>query len=222
MGLQGCREPTLNTRLPPAHRRRIGLTGGIATGKSRVGQLMEERGLPVLDADAYARSALAPGSPGAEAVLHRYGPGVLMAPAGAQEPQTLDRTALGRIVFADPVERRWLEQLVHPIVRSRLESELRRQANAPNVVLMVPLLFETGMDGLCSEVWLVDCDEIQQRQRLMARDGLSESEAQARIAAQWPLERKRPLASLVIDNRGLPNALATQVEQALRLPLRRP
>lgn len=203
--------------LPP--QRRIGLTGGIASGKSTVGRLLAERGLPVLDADVYAREALAPGSPGAAAVLERHGPQVALAGAGefAEPLPALDRAALGRIVFNDAAELRWLEQLVHPLVRRRFAAELERRRQAPAVVLMIPLLFEAGLEGLCSEVWLVDCDEDQQLQRLMARDGLTESEARARLAAQWPLARKRALATVVLDNRGGPKALAPQVESALSL-----
>jgi dephospho-CoA kinase len=189
--------------------RRIGLTGGIASGKSSVGRLLAARGLPLLDADVYAREALAPGSPGAGAVLERYGDGV-RAPGGE-----IDRAALGQIVFGDGAERRWLELLLHPLVRKRFQAELQRLAEAPTVVLVVPLLFEAGLETLCSEVWLVDCDETQQLQRLMARDGLGEADARARIAAQWPLARKRQLADVVLNNWGEPEQLATLVEQAL-------
>lgn len=192
--------------------RRIGLTGGIASGKSSVGALLAARGLPVLDADVYARAALAPGSAGTRAVLERYGEQVR---AGGDAAATIDRAALGAIVFADPAERAWLERLVHPLVRARFEAELQRLATEPVVVLMIPLLFEAGLEGLCSEVWLVDCDESQQLQRLMARDGLSEGDARARIAAQWPLARKRALADVVLDNRGEPDQLAAAVERAL-------
>ena len=187
--------------------RRIGLTGGIATGKSSAGQwLASVAGLPVLDADRYAREALAPGSPGARAVLERFGAAVLepagTAPGPGEAALVLDRSALGRIVFNDPAERRWLEQLVHPLVRARFDQELAALAGAPVLVLMVPLLFEAGLTGLCSEVWLVDCDEDQQLLRLIARDHCSEAEARARIAAQWPLARKRPLADALVSNRG--------------------
>jgi dephospho-CoA kinase len=200
------------TRRWQGPQRRIGLTGGIATGKSSVGQLLVQRGLPLLDADVYAREALAPGSPGESAVQQRYGDGV-RGPSG-----DINRVALAQIVFGDGGERRWLEGLVHPIVRRRLEDGLQQHAGAATVVLMIPLLFEAGLEGLCSEVWLVDCDEAQQLERLMARNGLSTAEAQTRVAAQWPLTRKRPLATVVIDNRGQPNALAAQVDQALRQP----
>lgn len=189
--------------------RRIGLTGGIASGKSSVGRLLAARGLPLLDADVYAREALAPGSPGAGAVLERYGDGI-RAPGGE-----IDRAALGQIVFGDGAERRWLEQLLHPLVRARFAAELEELAAEPVVVLVVPLLFEAGLETLCSEVWLVDCDETQQLQRLMARDGLGEADARARIAAQWPLARKRQLADVVLNNRGEPAQLAAEVEQAL-------
>ena len=185
--------------------RRIGLTGGIATGKSTVGQLLQEHhGLPVLDADHFAREALAPGTEAARAVLERYG--------------TLDRPALGHIVFGDPAERHWLEQLVHPLVRQRFDEELALMANQPAVVLMIPLLFEAGLEGLCSEVWLVDCDEHQQLARLMARNGLNQAEAQGRINAQWPLERKRLLADRTISNRGNPEELAGVVAEAVGQP----
>lgn len=189
--------------------RRIGLTGGIASGKSSVGRLLAARGLPLLDADVYAREVLAPESPGAQAVLERYGAGV-RAPGGE-----IDRAALGRIVFGDGDERRWLEDLVHPLVRKRFEAELRELAAEPLVVLVVPLLFEARLEALCSEVWLVDCDETQQLQRLVARDGLGEADARARLAAQWPLARKRQLADVVLNNRGKPKQLAAEVAQAL-------
>jgi len=201
--------------------RRIGLTGGIASGKSSVARLLAERhGLPVLDADRFAREALAPGSPAALAVLERYGETVRPGVEG-QAPDAgmaIDRAALGRIVFADALERRWLEELVHPLVRQRFSAELERLAAAPTLVLMVPLLFEAGLESLCSEVWLVDCDEHQQLERLIGRDRLSEAEARARIAAQWPLARKRPLVERRLENRGNPEALEDAVRAALQGP----
>ena len=181
--------------------RRIGLTGGIATGKSTVGRLLEAEGLPVLDADHYAREALAPGSPCAAAVLQRYGDSVRADGTTGPEWPTIDRGALGSIVFSEPSEKRWLEQLVHPLVRQRFDQSLVELTTEPTVVLMIPLLFEAGLEGLCSEIWLVDCDEAQQLERLTQRDGLSSVEAEARINAQWPLAQKRPLSDVLIDNR---------------------
>ncbi|MCT0230319.1 dephospho-CoA kinase [Synechococcus sp. CS-1324] len=199
---------------PRSAQRRIGLTGGIASGKSTVGRLLAGRfGLPVLDADFYARESLAPGTPATAAVLARYGARVAASlPAAA----SLDRAALGRLVFADPAERQWLEGLVHPLVRRRFAVELNRLAATPAVVLMIPLLFEAGLEGLCSEIWLVDCDIQQQRERLRRRDGFNAAEAGARLAAQWPMAEKRSRSDVVIDNRGSEEALVAQLEQALR------
>jgi dephospho-CoA kinase len=190
--------------------RRIGLTGGIASGKSSVGRLLAARGYPVLDADQYAREALAPGSPGATAVAERYGS--IVVQANKQPTPSLDRAALGRIVFGNTAERCWLENIVHPLVRERFEQDLEQLAGEPVVVLMVPLLFEAGLEGLCSEVWLVDCEPEQQLERLINRDGLNHNEAQDRIKAQWPLERKRPLADRVINNRGTVAMLMEQLD----------
>ena len=208
----------IRARFQGSEQRRIGLTGGIATGKSTVGQLLAQRfGLPLLDADLFARGALAPGSPAARAVLARYGEPVAVKTVAAGAGDAIDRAALGRIVFADPVERRWLEQLVHPLVRQCFEAELQRLAHAPVVVLMIPLLFEAGLESLCSEVWLVTCSPETQLQRLIGRDGLLEHEARARIAAQWPLDRKQALADRLIHNDGDPEALEQQLAAALAL-----
>ena len=204
----------MGTEAPDQQRcqRRIGLTGGIASGKSSVGRVLAERyGLPVLDADVYAREALAPGAAATREVLAHFGQAV----AQGGKPAAIDRAALGRVVFADDGARAWLEALVHPLVRQRFDAALAELAAAPVVVLMIPLLFEAGLDSLCSETWLVDCDAPQQLTRLMARDGLSADAARARIAAQWPLARKRKLATVVLDNRGTPAALAEQVATAL-------
>ena len=197
--------------------RRIGLTGGIASGKSSVARWLAAQQIPVLDADVYAREALAPGSTGALAVLERYGPR-LQAQGSQPDAAAIDRAALGQIVFTEPAERQWLEQLVHPLVRQRFNSALTALADQPIVVLVIPLLFEAGLERLCSEVWLVDCDEHQQLERLIGRDRLSEAEARARIDAQWPLARKRPLVERRIENRGNPEALDDAVRAALQGP----
>lgn len=196
--------------------RRIGLTGGIATGKSTVARLLGERfGIPVLDADGFAREALAPGTTATQAVLRRYGARVADSDAALGFP-SLNRAALARIVFADPTERRWLEQLVHPLVRARFAQELQQRGDVPTVVLMIPLLFEAGLESLCTEIWVVDCgSEREQLRRLQARDGLSGEEAQARLAAQWPMAAKLERADVVIRNVGPPSALEAEVEEAL-------
>ncbi|MEB3259483.1 MAG: dephospho-CoA kinase [Cyanobacteriota bacterium] len=183
--------------------RRIGLTGGIATGKSSVARcLNEQHGLPVLDADQFAREVLAPGTAATRAVIERYGP-ALQVPQAAGGRVAVDRAALARLVFANAAERHWLEGLVHPLVRHRMGEALDQLAVSPVVVLMIPLLFEAGLESLCTEIWVVDCgDANEQIRRLRARDGLTLDAARARLAAQWPMEAKRARADVIIDNSG--------------------
>ena len=189
--------------------RRIGLTGGIASGKSSAGKLLQEKHrLAVLDADRYAREALAPGTTASQAVLNRYGKRVFCG-------DHLDRKALGEIVFNNPNERLWLEQLVHPVVKQKMDQEIIKLSDAKTIVLMIPLLFETGLDSLCTEIWLVDCDEKQQIERLITRDNCTNQQALARINAQWPLARKRLLADRVINNRNGSDELEIEVAVAL-------
>lgn len=200
--------------MAPGHR--IGLTGGIATGKSSVARcLIERHGVPVLDADRFARDALAPGTAASGEVLHRYGAAIAL-PAGPGAPAAIDRAALARIVFADAGERQWLEQRVHPLVREAFADALERLSAAPVVVLMIPLLFEAGLDRLCEEIWVVDCGgEAEQIQRLRSRNPMSLEDARARVTAQWPMAAKIARADVVIDNSGSPEALADQVALAL-------
>ena len=196
--------------------RHIGLTGGIATGKSTVARLLGERhGIPVLDADRFAREALAPGSEATQAVLRRYGDSVRASQSSEAGP-SLDRAALARIVFADTDERHWLEQLVHPMVRARFEAGLQALKGTPVVALMIPLLFEAGLEPLCSEIWVVDCgSEEEQLRRLQTRDGITTAEAMARLKAQWPMAAKRARAHVVIHNTGPEANLIPQVDGAL-------
>lgn len=171
-----------------------------------MGHFLTELGLPVLDADVYARDALAPGSTGSEIVLARYGPGIeeedRVTQAGSDRLRSINRQALGQIVFNDSEERQWLEHLIHPLVRKRFNDELIHHQRSNAVVLVIPLLFEAGLTELCSEIWVVDCSPDQQLARLQQRDGLDEASAKARIQAQWPLSDKCQKADLVLNNRG--------------------
>jgi dephospho-CoA kinase len=199
--------------------RRIGLTGGIASGKSSVSHFLAQQGIPVLDTDVYAREALAPESKAAETVLQRFGHLLHHPPEGREKvdasSRQIDRQALGQIVFNDAAERLWLEQLIHPIVKVRLDQEIELHSKSSALALVIPLLFETGLDKLCTEVWVVSCSKQQQQERLMTRNGLSAIAAARRIEAQWPLERKRLLADHVIDNSGSTNSWHNQAFQLL-------
>ncbi|MCC7109473.1 MAG: dephospho-CoA kinase [Deltaproteobacteria bacterium] len=174
----------------------IGLTGGIASGKSAVARMLRQAGVPVVDADLLAREAVEPGTEALTAIVSRFGPAVL-APDGA-----LDRKALGALVFADEAARRELNAIVHPAVAALAMArlELLRDQGAPVAVYEVPLLFESGLEGMMDATLLVAAPEAAQISRMGSRDGLDEAAARARMAAQLPLAEKRRRATAVIDN----------------------
>jgi dephospho-CoA kinase len=172
----------------------VGLTGGVASGKSTVSSLLRELGAVVIDADALAREVVAPGSPGLEAVVGEFGPGVLSSDGG------LDRARLGALVFGDADRREALEAIIHPLVRARA---VELEAAAPPGVLVVhdiPLLVETGQSGDFDAVLVVDVPDDLQVERAVRERGWSEAEARARIAAQATREDRLAAATYVIDN----------------------
>ena len=172
---------------------RAALTGGIATGKSYCLRHFAELGVPVVDADRLAREAVSPGSPGLAAVVQHFGREVLLADG------TLDRAAVGRIVFEDSRERAALEAIVHPEVYRRIREWFVNLPAASGVAIAdIPLLFETGHNHDFDAVIVAACRPDEQVRRVMARDGLSEHDARARLAAQWPIEEKARRADHVI------------------------
>jgi dephospho-CoA kinase len=196
----------------------IGLTGGIASGKSTVGRLLAERGIPVIDADQLARRAVVPGSPALEQIARRFGPGVIAADG------TLDRAALARTVFADAAKRQDLEAILHPAIRELAEAELAtlRAEERPVAVYMAPLLIEAGLASRVDEIWVVYADRETQISRVMGRDGVTREEAEARLAAQMPMEEKARHGRIVIDNRGTLAELRQRVAEILEQEMERP
>jgi len=184
----------------------VGLTGGIASGKSSVATMLASRGAVIIDADVLARDVVAAGEPLLREVAERFGAGVLR-PDGS-----LDRPALGRVVFSDPVARRDLEALIHPAVRRRAA---QLEAAAPDgsvVVHVIPLLVETGQSELFDLVVVVDADEDTQLARIRTRDALDDAAARARISAQATRQARRAVADVVVDNSGTPEALERQID----------
>ncbi len=184
----------------------VGLTGGIASGKSAVADLLARHGAVIIDADVLAREVVEPGTPGLAAVVGRFGRSVLR-PDG-----TLDRARLGEIVFSDAAARADLNAIVHPAVRARAAT-LAAQAPADAVVVhVIPLLVETGQATSFDPVVVVDVDEQTQLRRLMARSHLTRADAEARLAAQASRAERLEAADLVIDNSGSFADLARQVD----------
>ncbi|MGE3843369.1 MAG: dephospho-CoA kinase [Vicinamibacterales bacterium] len=176
----------------------VALTGGIATGKSYVRRALEQHGVPTIDADTLAREVVAPGTPGLQAVVERFGPGVL------DSNGALDRSRLGQLVFADVASRRDLEAIIHPRVYEAIESwfHAQRASGAALGVADIPLLFETKRVGIFDFVIVVACSPALQLARVQARDGLSEEQARRRIDAQWPITEKERLADFVVRTDG--------------------
>jgi dephospho-CoA kinase len=186
---------------------RVGLTGGVASGKSTVSAILAELGAVVIDADALAREVVARGTPGLEAVVAEFGPEVL-TPEG-----DLDRPATGRLVFGDEAARRRLEAIVHPLVIERMAA-LEAEAGADDVVVHdIPLLAEGGRADTFDAVVVVDAPRDLQMERMVGDRGWTREDAESRIAAQATREQRRAIATHVIDNNGTLEDLRARVEE---------
>jgi dephospho-CoA kinase len=185
----------------------IGVTGGIASGKSAVARAFAEHGIPWVDADDVAREVVEPGEPALAEIVARFGDDVTDAEG------RLDRRALRAIVFADEDERRWLESVTHPRIRQRLLAHLTTMADsgAPYHLLVSPLLIESGQRELIHRCLVIDVPEELQLRRTVERDGVDEAQAKAILRAQLPRDRRLAAADDVLDNSGDREALARQV-----------
>jgi dephospho-CoA kinase len=192
-------DPRLGPRLV------IGLTGGIASGKSLVGAMFVKLGAALVDTDVVAREVVALGEPGLAAVAAKFGRAVLL-PSGE-----LNRPALRSLVFADDAKRLALESILHPLIRSRTRMKLS-QLEAPYALVAVPLLVETSFGELVERILVVDCPESMQLERLMRRDAIPKPEALAMVRAQVDRATRLKAAHDVVDNSGTPDATRRQVE----------
>lgn len=193
----------------------IGLTGGIATGKSTIAAYLEqEYHWPLLDADVLAREAVRPGTAVLERIVNRYGEEILH-PDGH-----LNRARLGEKIFGKSQEaqreRRWLEEQIHPWIREQFLQAIAYAAPWPPRLLVVPLLFEAQMTDLVSDIWVVYCTPEQQKARLQQRDGYDEAQVRSRLEAQMPLSEKCEQATLVLDNSGPATQWQQQIKQWLQ------
>jgi dephospho-CoA kinase len=190
-------------------RMRVGLTGGVASGKSTVAALLRELGAVVVDSDVLAREVVEPGTPGLAAVVEAFGPAVLTADG------TLDRPALGAVVFGDDAARRRLEAILHPLIRARA-AELEAAAPKGTVVVHdIPLLVETGQADRFDAVLVVDVPVETQVERMVRDRGMSREDALARVAAQADREQRLAAATHVVDNTGTREDLRDRVAEVL-------
>ncbi len=186
----------------------LGITGGIATGKSTVMNLLAQQGIPGISSDTLSHSAIRKGTPAYRAILKRFGRRVLRSYGH------ISRTKLGRLVFGDAQERRWLEKQIHPYVIRELK---RFKSRSPGLIALdIPLLFEAQLQKLVDVVVVVDAPRAAQLRRLLKRDQLSRPEALRRIRAQMPLSKKRDQADWVISNGGTQAQLKVEVQQLVQ------
>jgi len=184
----------------------IGLTGGIASGKSTVARMFAERGAVIVDADAVAREVVEPGEPALDAIVAEFGPSILL-PDG-----TLDRDALAAVVFADPDANARLREITHPAIGARMGALVEAQRETDNIVVLdAPLLVEAGWTGM--PLVVVAADEDVQVERMVRDRAMTEGDARARIASQAPLSEKLDKADFVIWNNGTLDALASRVDE---------
>ncbi|GFR38064.1 dephospho-CoA kinase [Insulibacter thermoxylanivorax] len=191
----------------------IGLTGGIASGKSTVSRMLEERGAIIVDADRISREIVMPGSPVLQTIAEEFGADLI------REDGTLDRKLLGAMIFADEHKRLRLNKIMHPPIRAEMQrriSEFESRHPERLIVADIPLLYESNLQHMFPEVMVVYVPMSLQLERLMKRDGLTEKEAMARIRAQMPIEDKRRLADIVIDNSQDLEATAEQLDQFMK------
>lgn len=188
----------------------IGITGGIASGKTTVSDYVKKLGYPVVDADLLSREIMAPGSPVLEQVRHIFGE-TMIAGDGA-----LNRKALAEKIFHDEQARQTLDGLTHPAIRALAEERFSQLEGESTVFFVVPLLFESGMDDLCDEIWLVHAEESLRRSRLSARDGIDEIYAQSKIDSQMRDEERLNKGARVLFNDGDLNHLYDQIESFLK------
>jgi dephospho-CoA kinase len=189
----------------------VGLTGGIASGKSTVAEILKRQGAAIINADVLAREVVEPGHQAWAEIVNTFGIAVL------QPDRTLDRQKLRAIIFDDAAARKKIESIIHPQVRALAEQRIREHAAAGYAVIVyeVPLLFEGNLQEWLRPVILVACDVDTQRNRLQSRDNLSAAQAQKHIVAQMSLEEKRRLADYVVENNGSLEDLERQVQAVL-------
>jgi len=189
----------------------LGLTGGIATGKSTVTAMLRERGIPVIDADQIAREVVEPGKPAYEAIVRHFGRDILL------ENGQLDRKKLGEVVFSDEAERQKLNAIVHPEVRRVMRQEAEvAEANGAQIVFMdIPLLYESKLQYLVEKIVVVYAPSDMQLARMMERDELDEEQAKKRLRAQFPIDQKKLEADFLIDNSQSREETQRQVEELL-------
>ncbi len=178
--------------------RRIGLTGGIASGKSTIANYIKKyRDIPILDADQYSKELIKPRSNCYEKVLAYFGPQIVDEYSSGNE---INRSLLKKIIFENSIHRTWIQNLLHPLIKEKMIEGCNLYKNNKIILLVIPLLFEAKFEDICTEIWLVKCSELEQIQRLIRRDKINEETARKVIKLQLTFEAKTEFSDVILDN----------------------
>ena len=178
--------------------RRIGLTGGIASGKSTIANYIKKyKDIKILDADQYSKELIKPKSNCYKKVLAYFGPQIVDEYSSENE---INRALLKKIIFENSIHRKWIQNLLHPLIKEKMIEKCNLYKNHAIILLVIPLLFEAKFEDICTEIWLVKCSELEQIKRLVRRDKISEEEASKIIKLQLTFEAKTKLSDVILDN----------------------
>jgi len=179
--------------------RRIGLTGGIASGKTTItNYIRKHKNVPILDADNLSRELIKPNTYGYKKILDYFGNKIIDNKNNSE--RVINRKLLRKIIFKNSESKEWIEKLLHPLIKEKMIEECSQYKNNQTMVLVIPLLFEAKFEDICTEIWLVKCSKEQQKKRLITRDKISEKEAYDSINLQLSFEEKRKFSDIILDN----------------------
>ena len=181
------------------NQRRIGLTGGIASGKTTItNYIRKHKNIPILDADNLSRELIKPNTYGYKKILDYFGNQIIDNKNNSE--RVINRKLLRKIIFKHSESKEWIEKLLHPLIKEKMIEECSRYPNSQTLVLVIPLLFEAKFEDICTEIWLVKCPKELQKQRLITRDKISEQESYDSINLQLNFEEKRKFSDIILDN----------------------
>ena len=181
------------------NQRRIGLTGGIASGKTTItNYIRKHKNIPILDADDLSRELIKPNTYGYEKILNYFGNQIINNKNNSEK--TINRKLLRNIIFKHAKSKEWIEKLLHPLIKEKMIEECSQYKNNQIILMVIPLLFEAKFEDICTEIWLIKCPRETQKKRLIMRDKISEKEAHETINLQLSFEEKRELSDIILDN----------------------
>ncbi len=182
-----------------SRQRRIGLTGGIASGKSTItNYIRKHKNIPILDADNLSRELIKPNTYGYKKILDYFGNKIIDNQNNSEK--LINRKLLRNIIFKNSESKEWIEKLLHPLIKEKMIEECSQYKNNETIILVIPLLFEAKFEDICTEIWLVKCPKELQKKRLITRDNISEKEAYESINLQLSFEEKRKFSDIILDN----------------------